>query len=70
MLRPWPRPQLLLKLPHHLLQMLAGLTFPQQVSSKLLAVGLRMLQLRLQVLNLKGTPSERSAVPSTSIKQQ
>jgi hypothetical protein len=50
--------------------MLAGLTFPQQVSSKLLAVGLRMLQLRLQVLNLKGTPSERSAVPSTSIKQQ
>lgn len=53
-LRPWPRPQLLLKLLHHLLQVLTGLTFPQQVSSKLLTVSLCMLQLRLQVLNLKG----------------
>lgn len=54
-LRPWPRPQLLLKLLHHLLQVLTGLTFPQQVSSKLLSVRLCMLQLSLQVLNLKGT---------------
>lgn len=53
-LRPWPRPQLLLKLLHHLLQVLTGLTLPQQVSSKLLSVGLCMLQFRLQVLNLKG----------------
>lgn len=54
-LRPWSRPQLLLKLLHHLFQVLTGLTLPQQVSSKLFTVSLRMLQLRLQVFDLKGT---------------
>lgn len=60
-LRPRPRPQLFLKLLHHLLQVLSRLALAQQVSPELLAVGLRVLQLRLQVLNLKGML--RSGVP-------
>lgn len=48
------RPQLFLKFLDHLLQVLAGLALVQEVGAELLAVGLGVLQLHLQVLDLQG----------------
>lgn len=48
------RPQLFLKFLDHLLQVLPGLPLVQEIGAELLPVGLRVLQLHLQVLDLWG----------------
>lgn len=52
------RPQLFLKFLDHLLQVLPGLPLVQEVGAELLAVGLGVLQLHLQVLNLWGQDTQ------------
>lgn len=52
------RPQLFLKFLDHLLQVLPGLPLMQEVGAELLAVGLGVLQLHLQVLNLWGQDTQ------------
>lgn len=53
------RPQLFLKFLDHLLQVLPGLPLVQEVGAELLAVGLGVLQLHLQVLDLRGQTDNR-----------
>lgn len=49
----WFQPELFLKLFHHFFQVFPCLSFPQQVCPQLLPIRLGMLQLHLQLLNLK-----------------
>lgn len=55
-------PELLLKLLHHPLQVLPGLPLQQQVGSELLAVGLGVLQLHLEVLDLENKWQETAEI--------
>lgn len=60
-------PELLLQLLHHPLQVLPGLPLLQQVGPQLLAVGLGVLQLHLEVFDLQGAAESKGLVKDPKI---